>query len=222
MRALVCVLFMFVASHVNAVQVYDDFSMPKWTAFNTPGVSVYEQSGRLKIDFFRTATGYEIEGGYSSTCRLEGDYDLSVDFYAPVFPLGNGVRVGLITSPVAGTVAPTVDPVGRAISELVANPNESLYLSDFSPIGMDTSSAVITSDTSGRFRIKRVGSELTGYYWDKVARRWVMTGLALSFIADPVYITLASWTRDFYFQKVPVKVAFDNVKITTGNCVKPI
>jgi hypothetical protein len=167
--ALICLLF--AAAPVVAQQTYDDFSTPNWTAYNTQGVNVYEQQGKLKVDFLRTASevnGAWIQGGYTSTCRLDGDFDVSAEYYAPVFPAGNGVRIALITTP-APAIMGLGDVFGWAVTSRVENSNASLYVSDFYPVPMTSGTQVATSDKSGRLRLKRVGTQLTGYFWDKVA-----------------------------------------------------
>ena len=222
LRALVCLLL--AASNAIGQQIYDDFSAPNWTAYNTQGVNVYEQQGKLKVDFLRTASevnGAWIQGGYMSTCRLDGDFDISTEYYAPIFPAGNGVRIALITTPAAAIMG-LGDVFGFAVTSRVENSGASLYVSDFYPVPMSSANAVATTDKSGRLRLRRIGTQLTGYLWYKVSRAWVVTGQTNSYVTDPVHIKLLAYTVDQLFADVAVKVAYDNVKIASGTCVKTI
>jgi hypothetical protein len=232
MKALVCILLTLIACHVEALQIYDDFSTPNWISFNTTGVNVYEQQGKLKIDFLGTAKGATlggqqgvITGGYGSTCRLEGDFDVAVDWSTPLLPFAHGVRVGFAVSDGPLWLSDGgASMVGMVVRSTDIETGDG-YISSI--LERSSGNYRYTTDKAGRFRIKRVGLTLSVYFWDKVALKWTLAGYS-SFTSNPVYMYLSSWSYDGLFgdglfrrSQVQVKTTFDNVRITSGVCAKP-
>ncbi|HTE17041.1 MAG TPA: CARDB domain-containing protein, partial [Armatimonadota bacterium] len=73
-------------------------------------------------------------------------------------------------------------------------------------------------DLSGKLRITRVGTTVTGYYWDKTNEAWVPLGSATLTDAD-VQIQLHAWSHDAAFEDQEVTVAFDNFVVNGGQVV---
>ena len=77
---------------------------------------------------------------------------------------------------------------------------------------------VPTSDKSGKLRLVRSGSEITGYYrkssgWAKISSSTVSTG--------DVTFGISAWSHDYAFTDKQVKIAFDNFVINKGELTCP-
>ena len=209
-----------VVANAHAEVIYDDFGDSKWVSSSTSTVKVFEQFARLKIEFPQNAQGYVFSGGYFSTCRLTGDFDISTDYSVPAYPEGNGVRVGLMVD--IGQKNGVWVNNTWAVMERISNkkPLESIYDTDFSNYGTGIGSPTNTLDTKGKFRLTRMGTQLTGYYWDWITSSWIQSRVTSSFTTNPVYFGVTSWSHDIVFGKVNVRTTFDNVKIKFGKCLK--
>jgi hypothetical protein len=195
---------------------YDNFNHPKWKAFASGGVKIAEVNEQLEINFPTTAAGSTFSAGYGSTCRLTGDFDLRANFAVPVYPTGNGVRVGLIVDPAMQTNA-----WGNtsATVEIYSDLPKTTYATDFRNY-QSTLDTIPTTNKKGLLRLTRSGSVLTGFYWDAANMAWVTLNETPSFTADPVYFMVTAWSHDGFFAGKEVKVTFDNVVLTQGVCKK--
>ena len=205
------------AATATSAQIYDNFSTPQWVAIASPQVSLYEQVNKLLISFNQGTNGAVFSGGYYSTCKLTGDFDISTDYGIPVYPDGNGVRIGLIVD-VEQKNGVWFNQTWAAMERISSAPASSFYGADFSRYG-SSGSMTQTTDTRGKFRLTRVGTTLTGYYWDWAAAAWISSNVTTSFTSSPVYFGLTAWSHDSVFGKVATKVSFDNMLINAGNCV---
>ena len=211
---LSCIIVLF--SDAAQAVVYDNFNHPQWLSFNSPGMSIVEHNERLEISFSENATGDIFTAGYASTCMLFGDFDIRAAYATPVYPKNNGVRVGLLIDPAEQTAGETYT---SAVMERVTDPDGvSYYGADFSNYPPQHPAFVDTTDRSGYFRLTRVGSTLTAWFWNKTAKRYVAVNSTQAFTTDPVYFQLTSWSHDGYFAGKPVAVTFDNVTINRGVC----
>ncbi len=208
-----------VIANAHAEVIYDDFGNSKWVSSYTSTVKVFEQFGQLKIEFPKNAQGYVFSGGYFSTCRLTGDFDISTDYSVPAYPEGNGVRVGLMVD-ITQKNGVSVNNTWAVMERMSNKPTSSVYGADFSNYSTDNGSETDTLDTKGKFRLTRLGATLTGYYWDWKTSSWIQSRVTSSFTTNPVYFGVTSWSHDSHFGKVNVRTTFDNVKIKFGNCVK--
>jgi hypothetical protein len=91
------------------------------------------------------------------------------------------------------------------------------YLTDFAGL---VKGIISTSDSSGKLRLERIGTTITGYY--------VYNGVwaVLASNSDPTYnqdtgFALSSWSHDPVFANQEVKLAFDNMIIKKGVLVCP-
>lgn len=216
-KLLVTTTILMVTTTASAAQIYDNFSTPQWTVSASPQVSVYEQVNKLLISFNQGTSGAVFSGGYFSTCRLTGDFDLSTDYSIPVYPQGNGVRIGLMVD-VEPKNGVWVNTTWAAMERISSAPSASFYGADFSNYG-GGGSMTNTTDTRGKFRFTRTGMTLTGYYWDAAAATWIAANVTTSFTSSPVYFGLSAWSHDSVFGDMATKVSFDNVLINAGNCV---
>ena len=149
-------------------EIYDDFddNSTNTALWNTrvygSGPSISEVDQRFEITFPSNSadgSGGFFSGEYASKCRLNGDFDVQVDYDLLDWPASNGVRVGL------GTIGFT-ERVSFGSRDYPLSPRES-YLVHFDAVRGITA----TSHQSGTLRNVRNGNTLTGYYFNSGA--WV-------------------------------------------------
>jgi hypothetical protein len=131
----------------------------------------------------------------TARCHLGGDFDLQVDYTLTTWPARNGVRFGLIAG--ADSVERTSDPVGP----------DNTYATNFSGSIVQTA----TPDKSGRMRLTRVGTTITGYYLNSGS--WVTIGTATAAAGSPAYV-IQAWTDDYTFHQQAVRVNLKNLTAT--------
>jgi hypothetical protein len=214
-KLLASTLFTIVTA-ANSAQIYDDFSNPKWISFSSPNVSVYEKSNKLVIATNANASGYVFSGGYASSCKLQGDFDIRADYTILSTVVNNGVRVGILVD-IEPTNGSRLNKSWAAINRFSDTNGTSVYSTNFSNYDPVTSD-IPTSDIKGKLRLSRTGTVLSGYFWDSTTKSWILIQSTSKFTANPVYFILSSWSHDGYFAKVLVKSTFDNVIITSGTC----
>lgn len=206
------------AGMAQARLVYDAFTQPLWTAESSKNVSVFEQGQRLKVEFTRQAAGDVFSGGYFSTCRLTGDFDIQTDYAVPLYPTRNGVRVGLMlnTSPTNGVWR---DGSWVAVERLSTPEGRSFLGADFHNYGSGGSTELDTAETTGKLRLVRQGQVLEALAWDAAQGSWFLLNRTESFTASPVHLGLTAWSHDAHFGHVAVHTSFDNAVINSGNCL---
>ena len=147
-------------------------------------------------------------GNYVSTCKLRGDFDISVAYALLQFPAFNGVRVGLVVQESSGVSPAAIERT--SFSQHDALPPGEVYLTDFGGV-----TQVSTTDTRGKLRITREGNTLTGHYFDTDVKEWRRISSA-TYTTNDVEFSIAAWSHDFAFDDQRVRVAFDNVIIKQG------
>jgi len=141
---------------------------------------------------------------------------MQVDYSLIQWPPENGVRIGLGVSEVPlepGIGHAPVERVSFGSNEYISYPRE-VYLTHFSD---GVKGITSTSDLSGKLRVVRAGTTLSGYYYGNGS--WVLVHSAPVTAAD-LYIVLAAWSGNSMFADQEVKIAFDNFVIKQGdlNC----
>lgn len=181
------------------------------------GPTVALANQRLEISFPANCSGGSIgfAAGFISVSLLRGDFDMQVDYQLLAWPATNGVRVGLNLLPLQQGGA-TVHRVSLGANEQAGQPRESYTV--------DTGSSfarTATSDLSGKLRMVRTGTTITGYYLDQTTSQWVAIGSS-GYIDSDVYFALNAFSGDGQFAGQPVKVAFSNFKLNKGTVVCPL
>ena len=171
---------------------------------------------RLEISLNANARGDGRDffgSGLGSTCAVSGDFDLRASFRLLEWPLHNGVRValhlGTNTDIENGGVYIERDSYSDAdvennnpIEVYVFYANEGLVLVENE-----------TADISGLFRLRRVGSIVTGYYMSNVG--WIELGSS-DVGAQNLPFALIVYSHDSVFADSVVKAAFDTVRLAAG------
>lgn len=178
------------------------FDLSAWDVSTTGnGPAASEANGGVDLFLPASALGDPAQANVialrlTAKCHLSGDFDLQADYVLSTWPTHNGVRFGLLAG--ADSVERTSDPVGRA---------DNTYATNFS-------GAIVqfeTLDTSGRIRLTRVGTTVTGYYlksgiWNSIATATAAAG-------QPAY-AIQAWTDAYTFNKQDVRVNLKNVTFT--------
>ena len=191
-----------------------------WTTLPSGfGPTVNETNQRLEMVFPANCTNDPMSGafgeGYQSVCQLNGDFDMQIDYSLIDWPSENGVRIGFGVSEVPiepGVGCAPVERVSFGSNEHTGWPRE-VYCTDF---GDGQYSITATSDLSGKLRLVRAGTTLSGYYFSNGC--WVLVHSGPVTAAD-LYIVIAAWSHDSVFADQEVKIAFDNFVINQGDLV---
>ena len=215
--------FFFTPGRVSAMTLYDDFNdndinIDRWTYFtNSSQPTLEEVNGRIEMSL--PATSEDGPGGVfgawlESRCRLKGDFDIQTDYQLLEWPEANGVRIGLGLNLTNLGYITFAERVSFGGNDLNSPSGRETYLADFGPGGIH--GIVDTTDQSGKLRILRNGSNVSGYYWssDKwslIHQREVST--------DDIEIILAAWSHNWTFADKRVSIAFDNLVINEGELV---
>jgi hypothetical protein len=149
-----------------------------------------------------------MSAGYTSMCRLRGNFDIQVSYTLDVWPDGNGTRLG-ITSGWSMTRASFGGP-----KDYPGRPREA-YGAE-----MNGSAKAITATThrSGALRLTRVGTTMNAYRLD--GSTWVLQHSAKAPSGD-VPFSIAAWSENAVFTDRDVVAAFDDFVITAGTLICP-
>jgi len=168
----------------------------------TSTVTVTETNQRLEVTMSSGAGG----GGIVSVCSVAGDFDVQVDYILLNWPSHNNhsVRLGAYDLGVAG------------VGEVGMNRNSSgsevyiFQLLNLHPIAS-------TSDTSGKLRLVRTGSTISGFFFSGTS--WVLVGSGAVSTA-PTRFNLDLGTND-PSATGGVLIAFDNFQVNAGTISCP-
>jgi hypothetical protein len=179
--------------------------------------TVREVNHRLEIvipanSFNGTTNSTQILAGLTSVCNLRGDFDFQIDYELLEWPSSNGVYVFLSAHKLDPSSHHPNDNTARA--SLHGIPKD-IYSTDF---GDTVYQINATSDKSGKLRIVRSGSVITGYYYSSSSERWVPIHSAEEVPLD-INIKVSGWTDHDLFANRQVKIVFDNFVLNRGQLV---
>lgn len=179
-----------------------------WTVIYGTGPSIQETNQRVEVTLPANSANDPQAGGFSagyvSSCGLNGDFDVQVDYELLTWPSGSGVRAGLSLSPAPNA---TVHRVGLTW-DFTGVPRESYVFSTGDPNYF----FVGTADLSGGLRLVRTGGTATGYY--RSGSDWVPIG-SFAVTQKGVHYTIGAWSHDDRFGDQLTKVAFDNFVVNS-------
>ncbi|MCL5960389.1 MAG: hypothetical protein M1358_13965 [Chloroflexi bacterium] len=183
-----------------------------WLAYlrgSGPAIAVADE--RMQITIPATSSHTQTVGSFAagadSVCQLTGEFDMQVDYILNAWPSHNGVRVGLTTGYTRAGVG--------AVERLDFNGGE-VYAADF----LGTQALTNTNDLSGKLRMARTGTTITGYYFNPGTGQWVRIGSHDGPEASrDVPFGLGMWSHSWVFGHQEARVAFDNFIVTRGELV---
>ena len=192
------------------IDTFDDNNIGPWWTVHTVGQpTVSEVNARLEAAFPANSTGSLFSADVTTVKWLVGDFDTQVDFALLNWPAHNGVRVGLIASPL------TTGP-GAGIERVSRIPGECGGAEDYCTDIAGQVAWVATDDLAGTLRLVRTGSTVSGYYLD--SENWVLVG-SEPWTDGDTHLALAGWSHDSVFRNQDVLFAFDDFQINSGNLV---
>ncbi len=186
-----------------------------WSTTNVVGTgpSLSETNQKLEIYFPSFSNGSAFGAGYSSVCKLRGDFDVQVDYELLLWPFANGVRVGLAAANLGSPAAVERTNFSANISNDVPGWPREVYLAHFSD---GVNGITESADFAGKLRLVRTGDQLTGYYF--ASGGWVPINTAYTSTNDTA-VSLSAWSHDNIFTGQDVKLAFDNFIVNRGLAV---
>jgi hypothetical protein len=181
------------------------------------GSQVNETNQRLEVSHAASAAGSLFGAAYNSVCTLQGDFDMEVDYQLVTWPPtvsgnGSGIRVTLATQGAQSALMERVS-FGSATKDFPGQPRNQ-YVTHFSD---GVQGFTPTSDSSGKLRLVRSGTTVTGY---RFSGGWIAIDSGPISTAD-VGFTLSSFSGDPAFTDQAVVIAFDNFVLTQGQLVCP-
>lgn len=188
-----------------------------WTAVvEGTNPSVQEANQRLEVTLPANSLDSSklvFEAGYQSTCQLQGDFDVQVDYDLLDFPSYNGARVGLTVGDRARQ-SNTLYTVHRTSfsSHDAVSAREELGVNFTNTFG----GVDVAGNTKGALRLQRVGNTLYGYGY--LNGGWQLLD-SNTITTNALPVTISAWGNNGYFDNKNVKVAFDNFKVTKGKLV---
>lgn len=217
LSSIVPASFMPASMAGNVPGVYDHFEDGKigsvWDVqAKGSGASIVEQGGQLVIDLPAKLAGNDLEhvlgGGLVSTCRVTGNFDLTVDYSLLRWPASNGVRVALMVSNTPESVQQHgVARVSFGADDFYGEPTDTYLYDDAGSVA----GIVESDDHSGRLRLTRWDGLLVGYY--RKGSDWVQISSSRLNVPTLTF-SIGAWSPDYAFTHQKVQVAFDNVSLT--------
>lgn len=226
---LICV-FTLCASFSQAGTITDNFDSASintqlWQPFNDSQYQSYvQQGGELKIRIDGASVGDEFGAGLQSKFLLKGNFDMTVDYRLITWPNANGVRLGFE----GANSGPGSDDgvMVKRRNEGANQPQmpENNYSANFIDGSVWYGGIASTSDNQGSLKLTRVGSVLTGYYWQNSA--WQQLGSHdYSAPGLPEWAGITLWANSRTTVQTPnglvnvfggqdVEIAFDNFQMT--------
>lgn len=222
----VCTLYTSLSHAGTLVDNFDGASINKrlWEQWNTDqNQRCLQENGVLKIQIGGASTGSIFGAGVYSNFQLKGDFEIVVDYSFIKWPDSNGVRTGLRYNgqPTAHGMIMRISPDKNA----TINP-QGYYSTNFIDGSYNNVSMSPTTATSGRFKLTRVGSVMTGYYFQD--NNWVYRGSYDYSVTDAlpewIGIDFSAWSHTalqqpdgkyvYPFAGKDVEVTIDNLQIT--------
>lgn len=211
---VVTALALLSPAHADPPVVVDSFDngydRGLWMPYSEgTGVTLAEQDGRIEITFSADASGSTFSAGLM-TCPTSDAIDVQVDYELLDWPALSGVRVLL------GDAAGAVERVGLGGPlDRPQDPRE-VYLIHFGSV----SGVTATSHLNGKLRIVKSGGIATGYYYDPgLSDPWVT--IASDFTSPGGPLRVQAHSHDYAFGDQPVRIAFDNFAVNSGQLACP-
>jgi len=152
---------------------------------------IYLTSEKARIELPGNGSNFFNDLRYNP--NIVGDFDIKVDFENLVFPApSSGINYLPLIVQAAGT--PGANQFVIRMYRNSATWRYQYYWYDDGTVLQ--ASTTITDDTSGKFRIRRIGTNLSIFYWDNTLEEWneVLTNKsAWTHDITNIYIRLQSW-----------------------------
>ena len=185
----------------------DDFNgtaidTSKWDVVIVPsGIgTILETNQRAEMTI--TAAGLVIYEGLQSRCKVSEDFDVQVDFTLLNWPAQNFYTVRLSADSLPA------GPLGVVGIYRNSYNNENVQMRTVNGVVQN----LVVSDSSGKMRLVRTGSTISGYYWN--GSQFILLGSSPTTTIDTrIVLDFASPSTT---SPPNVKIAFDNFMVNKG------
>jgi hypothetical protein len=181
---------------VRLLQANDNFddgvlNADRWSVRSSGSTTTNEVNGSLAT--MDTQAGVKSYSNVASRFPLEGDFDISIDWKTPVAPASGDWGSIFQINEMDQNTAPDNNLAGNAlqIKRAYVNGLGHVYQTGhYNGTTWDSlSSPVTTTDTSGKFRMKRTGSLVTVWYWNSSLNRWEWNNDTVGYTWSGVWTT---------------------------------
>jgi hypothetical protein len=196
----------------NIVDTFDGASINTrlWAPFqDSPQQRWVQRGGELRIQIDGSSDG---GAGVRSKFFLKGNFDMTVDYRLITWPPTNGVRLGFEGPGPDSDQVFLVKRISWGPDEL-QDPQE-VYKAFFADGESGSGGQVPTADDHGSLRLTRVGSVLTGYFWQNGAWQPIASyDYSPTGYREWVEITLWAVSPPDSATGQSVEIAFDNFQV---------
>ena len=182
------------------------------------------QLGSFDMTFPATSVDDPATGAFAATltssCKLQGDFDVVAGYKLIKWPYSNGVRVGIVLGGSWAFGAVERTSFGPPANDHPWFTAREVYLTHMGDgVVIDTNG---TTDTAGTLRLVRIGNELTGYFaakngsWQVIHSGYVAT--------EDLSLALQGWSHNYTFTPgaaAAVKASFTRFEVVSGAVVCP-
>lgn len=226
---IICVCTLY-ASPSNAGTISDNFNGASintrlWQPFHADQHQrVAQQGGELRIQIDGASVGDDFGAGLNSKFLVKGNFEMTVDYRLITWPEANGVRMGF--------EGPGFSPdsyAGFMIKRKSYGADEpptpkEQYNADFDEGGGWYGFQVPTTDMSGKLKLTRVGSLLTGSFWQNNAWQLIGSHDYSTSPGLPEWVAISLWANSKTTGQYPngtvnvfagkdVEIAYDNFQV---------
>ena len=175
-----------------------------------------QQGGELRIQIDGASVGETFGAGVNSNFLLKGNFEVTVDYWLIKWPNANGVSIGF--NNVFGQFK-----AGEFVIRRISIPlNQSPDFKENYKAAFDDGSIpfpifyVPTTDSSGSLKWTRVGSVMTGYFFNTQINNWQTIGshdYSATGLDEWVGFSLNARSNTPGFAGQDVEIAFDNFQV---------
>jgi hypothetical protein len=200
----------------------NNINSSRWlTSYIGNGSTVAETNQRLEFSipansFILLSNSSTVVASVTSSCQLRGDFDFQVDYQLLNWPPSNGASL-VVTAHREQTSEKDLRTFQNVERLSLPTLQRDVYATDF---GDGIHKVNATSDMSGKLRMVRSNSTITGFYYS--SGYWVPIHSARENTSADVTIKLVAYTNRDLFADKQVKIAFDNATLNKGylvNCI---
>lgn len=172
------------------------------------------QDGELKIQIDGASVGEEFGAGVNSNFLMKGNFEVMVDYRLITWPPANGISIGFNNDNRLTSGEFVIRRISLGPSD-PTNPKEN-YKAAFDDGSMPFPFFLVpTTDSSGRLKWTRVGSVMTGYFFNPQINNWQIIGSNdYSATGLDEWLGFSLNARNNSFAGYDVEIAFDNFRAT--------
>ncbi len=183
----------------------EELGIVLWNSHRIGTAITHERSdGRLHLSVNAPVYDFD-QGGISSKFRVNGDFELQVDYFLDQWPTTNGTMVGTgVVSQTSGA-AVLLNRQSVPYSGTVERHVVGRFLS--------THAGDLATVTEGTFRLVRSGNQFTGFVAPVGTTDWVPVSTSITSTSQNMSVFLFAATYLDWFSGTEVRTSLDNFRI---------